>query len=256
MKRLLKMSGVLVGLIVVGAAALFISVFAGKAPIPDGMQLDGVQVVKDGYVSVYVLDLAPGEVALVDAGNAPDAAPILAALKQKGLGPTAVKAILLTHGDRDHTAGAHLFPDATVMALAPDVELAEGKEGRGLLQSPEPTGLHVGRVLHDGDVIEMGGTHIEVFAIPGHTPGSAAYLARGVLFLGDSAEVNKDGALETAMWLFCADRPLNRQSLRRLTQRLAPRAGEVKAIACSHSGVLEDGIAPLVALADRLAGDS
>jgi glyoxylase-like metal-dependent hydrolase (beta-lactamase superfamily II) len=251
MKRLLKIVGLVVVVLILGVVGLFASVMLGRPPIPGGLKLDGVEVVKDGFVAAFIVDLNDHAVALVDAGNDDEAKEILAALQRRGLGKEAVKAILLTHGDADHTKGAKVFPQAMVMAMAADVDLAEGKVVRAPIGSPKPSGFKVGKVLQDGEVMAFGGTKIEVLALPGHTPGSVAYLARGVLFLGDSAETTKDGALEGCAWLFCSDRALNKQSLKQLAQKLAPRAGEVKAIAVSHSGVLQKGLAPLTEFAAR-----
>jgi len=44
-------------------------------------------------------------------------------------------------------------------------------------------------------VANLHGTHVEVYALPGHTPGSAAFLVHGVLFLGDAAQGMRDGTL-------------------------------------------------------------
>jgi hydroxyacylglutathione hydrolase len=252
MKRFLK--AFLIVLLVLAAAAggVLYSAMGGRSPIVDGKKLAGVEVVKDSFVSIYILETGPREVVLVDSGNDKEGKALLAALGRRGLGPEAVKAILLTHGDGDHTAGAHLFPRATVMALAPDVALAEGRAVRMPIGSPHPTGLHVTRELKDGETLSLGAARVAVFAIPGHTPGSVALLASGVLFLGDSAEGASDGRLEPSNWLFCSDRPTNRASLRGLAKRLAPRAAEVKAIAPSHSGILERGLAPLKELAASL----
>ena len=96
-------------------ASLLYSAFGGKSPLPDGLQLRNVEVVKDGYVNVYIIDIGNGERALIDAGNDEKGVKLLAALRASGLGPDAVKAILLTHGDSDHTNGARLFPDAEIM---------------------------------------------------------------------------------------------------------------------------------------------
>ena len=255
MRRLLKIVLLVLGLLAAGAAALLFSVFGGKAPIPDGMRIGAVAVVKDGYVSAYLLDTGQGEAALVDTGNDGDARAILAALTRRSLDPLAVKAVLLTHGDADHTNGAHVFPGATVMAMAPDVDLAEGKVARMPFASAHPTGIKVGQRLKDGDVLNVGTLRVEVFAVPGHTAGSAAFLIDGVLLLGDSAEVSSDGKLEPATWFFCQDRPQNRASLKQLAGRLAARAGDVRAIACSHSGVLTNGLEPLRELASRLASE-
>lgn len=253
-KLVLKIVLTLVALLVIAAGGLYLSVFAGKPAIPGGLRLGDVEVVKDGYVSAFLIDVGPREVALVDAGNDERAGAIMAALQRRGLGPEAVTTILLTHGDVDHTKGARAFPRATVMALAADVDLAEGKVGRGPIGRPGPRGFKVGRVLRDGESLDLHGARVDVFAIAGHTPGSAAYLAKGVLFLGDSAEAERSGRLAAATWLFCSDRPRNRASLVELAQRLAPRAAEVTAIATAHSGVLSRGLAPLTELAARTRG--
>jgi hydroxyacylglutathione hydrolase len=255
MRRLLKIVLLLLVVLAAGAAALFFSVFGGKASIPDGMRIGAVTVVKDGYVSAYLLDVGQGEIALVDSGNDGDARAILATLARRSLDPLAVKAILLTHGDADHTNGAHVFKNATVMALAPDIDLAEGKAVRMPFSSPHSTGIKVGQTLKDGDSFNLGNLRVEVFAVPGHTAGSAALLIDGVLFLGDSAEITSDGWLEPATWFFCADKWQNRTSLRQLAVRLAGRAESVKAIACSHSGVSTAGFEPLRQLATRLASE-
>lgn len=251
-RTILKIVGGVLGALVVVASLLFYLLFGGKAPIPDGMTIDRVRVVKDGFVSVYLLDLAPGAVALVDSGNDPDATAILEALRKRGLGPEAVKAVLLTHGDADHTSGSPRFPQAMVMALDEAVPFAEGRAVRGPFEAPKPTGIRVGRVLQDGELLNLEGSRIEVFAVPGHAPGSAAFLAGRVLFLGDNAEVTSDSELEPAAWLFCDDRVQNRASLLELARRLESRTG-VTAIACSHSGVLARGLEPLVELERRLS---
>jgi hydroxyacylglutathione hydrolase len=245
MKRILKIAAVVLLVLVLVPVALLGSTMIGKASISEGLQRDGVEVVKDGFVSACIVALSASDVAMVDAGNSEDAGPLLAALKKRGLGPDAVKAILLTHGDYDHTRGARLFPSATVMVLEADVALAEGRVSRTPLTSPKPAGFKVGRVLKDGESLELGGVRFEVFAVPGHTPGSAAYLARGALFMGDSAESTRDGELAQGNKIFSSDTALNRKSLRELAARLAPRAAEVKMIVPSHSGVLERGLAPL-----------
>ncbi len=193
---------------------------------------------------MLLVDLGAGEVALVDACNSASGQPILDALGKRGLGPEAVKAILLTHGDRDHILGALAFPKAQVMALAPDVALAEGREARMLkwLRSPKGTGIRVTRALSDGETLELSGVRIQAFSVPGHTKGSAAFLANGVLFMGDSAEVTSALKLAPAKKLTSDDPAQNLDSLHKLAQRLAPMSGDIKAIAPAHSGVLAKGI--------------
>jgi hydroxyacylglutathione hydrolase len=249
MKRVLKGIGVVLLLLVLGLAGVVCASFAGLAPIVDGQKLDGVQVVKDGIVACYLVDVGEREVALVDACNDRQAKAILRALAARGLGPDAVKAILLTHGDYDHVRGAVVFPRAQVMALAPDVPLAEGRETRVPFGRPKDSGVRVGRALADGDVVELGGVTFRVYAVPGHSQGSAAFLARGVLFMGDSAEATSKGALAPAKRITTTRPAENRAALVRLAARLAEPGADVRVIAPAHSGVLAKGLAPLTEFA-------
>ncbi|GEJ55713.1 MBL fold metallo-hydrolase [Anaeromyxobacter diazotrophicus] len=247
MKRLLRWVGLAALLVVLCLAAIVFASFRGLSGIEDGRKLEGVEVVRDGIVACYLVDLGPGEVALVDACNDASARAIRAALARRGLGAGAVKAVFLTHGDADHIRGARAFPGAQVLALEPDVALAEGREIRMLtwLLSPKDTGVRVTRALADGEAVELSGVTFRAYAVPGHTKGSVVFLARGVLFMGDSAEVTSKATLAPAKRLTSADPARNRDSLSKLAARLAPAAAEVRFIAPAHSGVLAKGYAPL-----------
>ena len=87
---------------------------------------------------------------------------------------------------------------------------------------------------------------VTAFAVPGHTPGSAVFFARGVLFFGDSAGASKDGVVMKAVGLFSKNSGQNVASLKALATRLAPRSAEIKMLAFGHTGPLE-GFAPLAA---------
>jgi glyoxylase-like metal-dependent hydrolase (beta-lactamase superfamily II) len=138
------------------------------------------------------------------------------------------------------------------MALEAEVPLVEGRVGaRGPLPRMFPvsaTGIAVSRALHDGDVVTVGSTPVRVYAVPGHTAGSAAYVAGGVLFLGDSADVASDGTLKGAPWIFSDSQAENRAALARLEQKLVADGVMVTAIVPAHSGAAE-GLAPLSAFA-------
>jgi hydroxyacylglutathione hydrolase len=235
-KRVLKWVGLVVVLLIIAAASAWYSAFGDNSAIVDGQQLaPGVETVKDGFVSVFVVDAGPGKVALVDAGRDSSGKAILAALARRGLTPGSVAAIFLTHGHGDHTAACKLFPDAQVYALESDVALIGGA-------------AKVTHPLKDGDVSDVGDLRVETFAVPGHTPGSAVYLARGVLFFGDSAGASKDGAMMKAVRLFSKDSGQNVASLKLLATRLQPRSLEIKTLAFAHTGPLV-GFPPLATFA-------
>lgn len=251
LKRGLKIAAAVLLVLIAVPVAIIASAFVGTSAIVDGAEpAVGVRVVKDGFVSLGVIDLGGGKIALVDAGNDAAGKAILAELERRRLGPEAVQAVFLTHGHGDHLAGCHLFPAAQVYALAGDVALAEGREGGksplGKLIGARPTGVKIARALADGEVIALGDKSVRVFAVPGHTAGSAAYLVNGVLFLGDSAGASKDGKILPAPWAFSDDPAQNRASLKALAERLRPEAAAVKALVPAHSGVLL-GLGPLLA---------
>ena len=193
--------------------------------------------------------------ALVDAGNDASGKAILAELSRRQLGPDAVVAILLTHGHPDHTAGLKLFPKARVVALEREVGLVEGTEGSHgpmtRLAPVRPTGVKVSWPVRDGDLIVIDDTEVRVYAVPGHTAGSAAYLVDGVLFLGDAADTDDSGQMLGAPWIFSDSQSDDRESLTRLAKRLQQDHAVVKALAFAHSGVRTEGLAPLLAFAQR-----
>ena len=240
MKRLLKIVGVLLLLVVIGVATLLMATFMGRASVVDGQDFGGVRVIADGFSSLGIIPIDERQVVLIDAGNDASGAAILAELTRRQLGPDAVSTIFLTHGHADHTGALALFPKAQVMALEAEVPLVEGTAGsRGpvtQLFPVRPTGVKVTKPLLDGDAVMIGDTTVRVYAVPGHTAGSAAYLVNGVLFLGDSADVASDGSLIAAPWIFSDSQAENRASLVRLEQRLVADGASVLTMVPSHSG--------------------
>jgi glyoxylase-like metal-dependent hydrolase (beta-lactamase superfamily II) len=242
--------------IVVVLVGTVVGPFLSLKRLPERAEINGMTLVRDGFVSAAVVPLSEREVALVDAGNDRQAKALLAELSRRGLGPDDVKVILLTHGHSDHMGGTGRFPKAQVMALAEEVEVVEGRStGGGLilrLRSPKPTGIRLARALHDGEVVQLGPSQVRVFAVPGHTPGSAAYAIGANLFLGDSANQDKQGRLKAGPWIFAASAAQNRQSLLELARRLASDTS-IKTLVFSHSAPMERGTAPLVEFAARVS---
>jgi len=89
---------------------------------------------------------------------------------------------------------------------------------------------------------------VRVYAVPGHTAGSAAYLVNGALFLGDSGDIASDGRLQGSPWIFSDSQAENRASLVQLEQRLVSDGANVRVIIPSHSGAAS-GLGPLTAFA-------
>lgn len=249
--RIAKILLLVVALFVVAVGSVLAMTFMGRKPISDGAEIGGIRIVQDSIVAVGIVPLSDREVALIDTGNDPAGHPILEDLERHHLGPDAVTTILLTHGHPDHIAAINVFPRAEVMALEAEVPLIEGRvQARGpmlRLFPARPTGFTVDRRLRDGERLVLSDTvSVLVFAVPGHTAGSAAYLVNDVLFVGDAADVDSDGNLEGAPWIFSDSQAENRASLVRLSQRLAQDGVSVTALVPSHSGDT-DGLTALIA---------
>ena len=252
MKRLLKVAGLILLVVVIAVAGLLAVTFMGRQPIVDGQEFGDMRIIADGFSSLAVIPISDRQVALVDAGDDQAGEAIKRELARRKLAPGAVAAILLTHGHPDHTGGLGQFPQAEVMALEAEVPLVEGRAGsKGpvtRLFPVSPTGVTVKRVLHDGEVVMLGTFPVRVYAVPGHTAGSAAYFVNGALFVGDSADVASDGRLQGSPWIFSDSQSENRESLVKLEQRLVSDGADVKVIIPSHSGTA-GGLAPLSAFA-------
>jgi hydroxyacylglutathione hydrolase len=229
--------------------AAFMITFAGDAPIEDGATLGSrAKQIKDGMVSIGVIDVSGDELALVDCGNDQEAKALEAELHRRNANDDSVKAIFITHGHRDHVAACTRFSKAEVYAMAGEKDIIEG---RAATNGPLPrwfgafdSGTRVLHTLSDGDKVTIGEVTVEAFALPGHTRGSAAYLADGVLYFGDGASGSKNGELTPAKYLFSDDQKEDIASLKALEQKLESRADEIKTLEFAHSGPLA-GFDPL-----------
>ncbi len=127
-----------------------------------------VPCLEDNYA--YLLhddDCDGGHVALVDA---PDAAPIHAALQQRGW---TLSQILLTHHHHDHVQGV----SELVQHYGCEVIGAKADAQR---LPPLDT------VVSDGDHCQVGSLSAQVIDVSGHTRGHIAFVLPGKVFTGDS----------------------------------------------------------------------
>jgi hydroxyacylglutathione hydrolase len=252
MKRFLKIAGLVLLVLIVTIAGVLAVTFMGRQPVVDGQEFGEIRIIEDGFTAVGVIAINDRQVALVDTGQDAAGDVIKRELARRQLQPESVAAILVTHGHQDHIGALGQFPQAEVMALEAEVPLVEGRAGSNgpvtQLFPVSPTGVTVKRVLHDGEVVMLDTLPVRVYAVPGHTAGSAAYLVSGALFIGDSADIASDGRMQGAPWIFSDSQAENRESLVRLEQRLVSDGADVKVIIPSHSGAAS-GLAPLTAFA-------
>jgi glyoxylase-like metal-dependent hydrolase (beta-lactamase superfamily II) len=129
-----------------------------------------------------------GEAVVIDPGFDPES--ILEFLRDEGL---TAAAILNTHGHADHIAG-----NGPLKGAFPDAPLIVGRREQTMLTDAvanlsAPFGLPItsppaDRVVAEGEVVEVAGIPLEVYEIPGHSPGHVVFVHRGTpcrVFGGD-----------------------------------------------------------------------
>jgi glyoxylase-like metal-dependent hydrolase (beta-lactamase superfamily II) len=134
---------------------------------------------------------------------------------------------------------------ARVHAGVGDVAIITGRErpGRGLdriagFVLPRTT-AQVADPIPGEEVLEIDGERVVALPVPGHSLGSFAYLARGVLFVGDAASI-EHGRLVPGPRFLSSDPA----SVERALVRLAGRAldlGGVTRVCTGHGGCSEPG---------------
>ena len=250
MRRIIRTLAIaFASIVMLGFCAILYS-FSRTVPLAKRQPLSGGAIqVKDGLVSAAIIPSGDRQVILVDCGNDSKANAILRELDGMALKKESVKAILLTHDHPDHVAGCGVFPEAEIFAMAPERPLLEGRVAAqsvfGFLMGKKNSGIRITRYLQDGESLALGNLVVSAYLIPGHTAGSAAYVAAGTLYLGDSADAGKDGTLLRAKRFVSNDIEENQNSLEALADRLRPQAEQIKFMEFGHSGPLI-GIGPLL----------
>jgi glyoxylase-like metal-dependent hydrolase (beta-lactamase superfamily II) len=164
-------------------------------------------------VNWYVV-LEDGAATAVDAGLPGYAKTLDADLREHGLEPARIEAVVLTHSDSDHTglagplreAGARVLihTDDTRTLAQPGPKSGDAAPAKFVRElwrpalwrfmghmmragGAHPPKLEADATFTDGDVLDVPGRP-QVMHTPGHTAGHSALLfgARGVLFVGDA----------------------------------------------------------------------
>jgi hydroxyacylglutathione hydrolase len=112
----------------------------------------------------------------------------------------ALREIWLTHAHLDHVQGIAGVVRATgvPVSLHPlDHPLYENavQQGRWFgIEVDPPTPID--RELADGDRLAVGGLEFEVRHVPGHSPGSVAFVGHGMAFVGDAVFAGSIGRVD------------------------------------------------------------
>lgn len=112
---------------------------------------------------------------------------VLHHLRTQGLD---LKWILETHAHADHLSAAAWLRAQTGAAVAAGAGIvavqAEFKRRLALGEDFAADGSVFDRLLHDGEVLPLGGLELRVLATPGHTADSVSYRVGEAVFIGDT----------------------------------------------------------------------
>jgi len=145
-----------------------------------------------GWSTIALLRGA-GRVALIDVGTFSHRANLIRGLKTRGLKPTDVTDVILTHSHHDHAINWVLFPDATIWIGSHELDWSVmepwGETPVPELYVRELKGSTQLKRLRPGDTVVPGMT---AHLAPGHTPGHLIFVLHGadrdIIFTGDAAK--------------------------------------------------------------------
>ncbi len=169
----------------------------------------GIYQISLGIVNAFLLDT--GDLTLIDAGVPGSEEKILAAVREIGRKPAAIRRILVTHLHADHSGSLAAIKEASgapaVMHQADAEMIRIGISSRPLKAAPglinklivnlvmarrSPPGIEpvtVEEEIKDGQILEQCGG-LQVIHVPGHSAGQVAFYLPddgGILFVADAA---------------------------------------------------------------------
>jgi hydroxyacylglutathione hydrolase len=180
--------------------------------------------------SMIYLARVPGGAIAIDLGWWGAERSVRRALRGLGASGGEVTDVFITHSHRDHVGAWRLVRGSRFHLAAAERAAFTGERGhRGWIprtaeafrRSPLPRAHEVDvRTFTRDTAFAFGADTLYAFPVPGHTAGSAAYLFRGTLFLGDAVTYTRWSGFAPARHGFSDDTRVAARSLDALWARL------------------------------------
>jgi N-acyl homoserine lactone hydrolase len=196
-----------------------------------------------GWSSVVLLR-AHDRIVLIDTGGFSMRAMLIKRFAERGLKPTDITDLLLTHSHHDHSVNWTMFPKARIVIGANELEWSL-KEPWGIGPVPE---LYV-RELNTWPTVHKAADGEEVFPgitahlAPGHTPGCLVFVLRAgerdVIFAGDAAKNRAEMVSGTTDMTY--DAAVSKASIEAIWKLWRKRQGNILVPGHDVPMMLEDG---------------
>lgn len=191
---------------------------------------------------IYLAGTDSGVIA-IDLGWTGAAAALERGTRRLNSKPADVRFAFITHAHRDHIGGWPNVRSARfVLGLAELPYFIGASQYKGLVPSgaervsvterPTSDSIAVIGVTRD-TAFTLGSDTLWAFPVPGHTPGSMAYLFRGILFGGDAVNYRPLAGFQGARPEMSEDPAQSRASIAALWQRLD--SARVQVICSAHA---------------------
>jgi metallo-beta-lactamase class B len=144
--------------------------------IPASKIFDNVYIIGNSGTAVYVIQTSAGLLMIDSLGADQVETQLLPGFQKLGLNPANVKIILVGHGHADHFGGSRYMQDhfgSKVYISAADWNVMENPSAK---KGPAPVLPKHDAEVKEGEPVVLGDLKITPVAIPGHTPGSMAYI--------------------------------------------------------------------------------
>ena len=167
-----------------------------------------------GWSGLYLVTTPSGRLIMFDTAGDNERGTIPKLLKEHRLTPADIDCVVISHLHFDHAANWDLFVNAEIVVHENEVAYAQATDDSAILRHTAPALLahkRVRLITSETAALEDG---VQIFHVPGHTPGAIALVMNGSVLCGDALKSRWDlrGYLMNT-W----NDDLSRQSIQKIT---------------------------------------